>query len=213
MTRSKIVSRKQREANLRNARRSTGPRTDAGKAVSRYNALSHGILSRSLVPGFLESESPDEFRSLLVDLRVELDPGSALEELLVEQIAISYWRLARALRAETAASASESESRDEYQASTQAFFRILQAPRIGQTSPSLAARPDAADERAQRTAAIREAQGAIPSLANAERFARYIVTIERQIIRSLAQLERMQRLRGRLSRHSRACLDSDPGSE
>jgi hypothetical protein len=39
-------------ANKQNAKKSTGPRTEQGKAVSRLNALQHGILSGELVlPG------------------------------------------------------------------------------------------------------------------------------------------------------------------
>jgi hypothetical protein len=42
-------------ANRANAKRSTGPRTERGKAASRRNALKHGILSRSVD---LPNESP-----------------------------------------------------------------------------------------------------------------------------------------------------------
>lgn len=35
------------EANRRNFRRSTGPRTDAGKARSSANATRHGILAKT----------------------------------------------------------------------------------------------------------------------------------------------------------------------
>ena len=38
-----LVSEARREANRRNAARSTGPRTEAGKAASRRNALKHGL--------------------------------------------------------------------------------------------------------------------------------------------------------------------------
>ncbi len=40
---SEMTSSRQREANRRNARRSTGPRTSAGKAASRLNARWHGL--------------------------------------------------------------------------------------------------------------------------------------------------------------------------
>jgi hypothetical protein len=38
-----MISSRQREANRRNATRSTGPRTSAGKAASRLNARWHGL--------------------------------------------------------------------------------------------------------------------------------------------------------------------------
>jgi hypothetical protein len=42
------ISDRKLRANRANAKRSTGPRTDAGKAASRRNALKHGILSLSV---------------------------------------------------------------------------------------------------------------------------------------------------------------------
>jgi hypothetical protein len=42
------ISERKLLANRANAQRSTGPRTQSGKEVSRRNALKHGILSRSL---------------------------------------------------------------------------------------------------------------------------------------------------------------------
>ena len=41
-----MASERQRAANRRNAQRSTGPRTASGKAVSRRNALRHGLSAR-----------------------------------------------------------------------------------------------------------------------------------------------------------------------
>ena len=38
-----MTSSRQRDANRRNARRSTGPRTVAGKAAARLNARRHGL--------------------------------------------------------------------------------------------------------------------------------------------------------------------------
>lgn len=42
------ISERKLQANRANAKRSTGPRTEAGKAASCRNALKHGILSRSV---------------------------------------------------------------------------------------------------------------------------------------------------------------------
>ena len=38
------------EANLLNAQKSTGPRTDEGKARARLNALKHGMSARTFIP-------------------------------------------------------------------------------------------------------------------------------------------------------------------
>ena len=50
----------------------------------------------------VESESRDEFDSFLVGLRASLQPVGTLEETLVDQLAVSYWRYRRLLIAETA---------------------------------------------------------------------------------------------------------------
>ncbi len=95
------TSPKQLEANSRNAQRSTGPRTPAGKARVKFNALRHGLLAKSVIlPIRSRSEKRSHFDALLIQLIDELKPVGILEDMLVEKIAVSYWRLRRALRAE-----------------------------------------------------------------------------------------------------------------
>ena len=90
-------------ANQQNAKKSTGPRTPEGKAKSSQNALRHGILAESVViPNCEQLESPEKFNALLSDLIEELNPVGTIEEMLVETVAVSYWRLSRALRYEAA---------------------------------------------------------------------------------------------------------------
>ena len=68
----------------------------------KFNALKHGLLAKSVVlPIRSRSEKRSHFDSLLTRLLVELKPVGILEEMLVEKIAVSYWRLRRSLRAET----------------------------------------------------------------------------------------------------------------
>jgi hypothetical protein len=114
MTRAKRLSEKQLAANRANALKSTGPRTPEGRAISRWNALQHGVLARAVIPPALEQyESRDEFSFLLQTLHEDLDPRSALEEMLVERIATSYWRLARLLRAEAGLIAERQDTREQ----------------------------------------------------------------------------------------------------
>jgi hypothetical protein len=95
------TSPKQLEANRRNAQRSTGPRTPAGKERVKFNALRHGLLAKSVIlPIRSRSEKQNHFDALLAQLIDELKPVGILEDMLVEKIAVSYWRLRRALRAE-----------------------------------------------------------------------------------------------------------------
>lgn len=97
----KRVSAKQLAANRMNARKSTGPRSAAGKAVSRMNATRHGILSEQVVAsGFMIKESAREFRALHKRFYEDLDPVGPMEEMLVDQIVTTQWRLRRVLRAE-----------------------------------------------------------------------------------------------------------------
>ncbi len=93
-----MATQKQIAANRRNAAKSTGPRSAAGKARSSKNALRHGLTAQSLVvPG----ENAADFESLLEAFHTSLQPADAVEEALVFQIAAGQWRLQRHLRMET----------------------------------------------------------------------------------------------------------------
>ena len=76
-----------------------GPRTQRGKQKSSRNATKHGVFSKVIT---LESESKAEYEELLAGLRETLQPKGALEELLVEKLATTVWRLRRLLLAESA---------------------------------------------------------------------------------------------------------------
>lgn len=80
------------EGSTARAQRSGGPKTRQGKENSKHNALKHGILSKVIV---LKGESRPEFNSLLNGLRNDLEPEGTLEELLVDKLAATIWRLRR----------------------------------------------------------------------------------------------------------------------
>ena len=93
-----MASQKQIDANRRNALQSTGPKTPAGKAISSRNALRHGLRARAaLLPG----EDKRAFERLFKAFRAEHRPLGPLEEVLVEQMAVAYWKLARLSRIES----------------------------------------------------------------------------------------------------------------
>ena len=97
----KPTSLKKVEANRRNARRSTGPRTEHGKRTVAGNAIKHGLLAKEVVITAGDGEEdPHEFDTLLDRLWQEYEPVGVLEETLVQRIATCLWRLARVLRAE-----------------------------------------------------------------------------------------------------------------
>jgi len=95
------ISEKKLEANRANAQKSTGPRTDAGKDVSRMNAVKHGLLAQAVVITAGDyQEDPEEFTQLLDDLREQFAPVGVAEDLEVQTIARCYWRKIRAARYE-----------------------------------------------------------------------------------------------------------------
>ena len=95
------VSAAKLKANRKNAQRSTGPKTEVGKNHSRMNALKHGVLASALlVKKGGGAEDASEFEELLCALNQDLAPVGRLEEMMVEKIAVCWWRQKRALRYE-----------------------------------------------------------------------------------------------------------------
>src|SRR5215217_4640964 len=92
-----MASKKQIQANRRNALKSTGPKTPEGKDTARLNSTKHGLLSQEvLLPG----EDEEAVKELAERLRAELQPVGEMENLLVEKIIDAVWRLRRASRVE-----------------------------------------------------------------------------------------------------------------
>ena len=87
-----MASDKQLRANRSNAKRSTGPTSQSGKARSRLNSRKHGLTAKMLVIG---DEDPAQFDKLRVELMEGYDPQSALECELVERLSSLLWRLRR----------------------------------------------------------------------------------------------------------------------
>ena len=92
-----MTSPAQIAANHRNARKSTGPTTDSGKAAASRNALRHGLTARQLVT---EDERGLDFEAFAAGLRGDLDPIGDVEEMLAERVILAAWRLRRVARAE-----------------------------------------------------------------------------------------------------------------
>jgi hypothetical protein len=86
------------EANRRNALRSTGPRTETGRAVSSRNALKHGLTAERII---LFDEQRESFERVYSDLIAALKPHGPMEHQLAERIALNAWRLRRAYRVES----------------------------------------------------------------------------------------------------------------
>src|SRR3954451_6435940 len=76
------------------------PVETAGTAITRFNALRHGVLSRYTV---LPWEDPEEYQALVAALVAEHAPQGPTEEHLVEELAGILWRKRRLRLAEAAA--------------------------------------------------------------------------------------------------------------
>jgi hypothetical protein len=89
----KSMSPSQLEANRRNALRSTGPRTDAGKDASSRNSRFHGLAGRVCIQGPEEKQAYAELGQRMVR---ELKPCSVVEEALIMILLDSRWQMFRA---------------------------------------------------------------------------------------------------------------------
>ena len=80
------------QANQANAQFSTGPRTEAGKAVSSRNAMTHGLTAKTvLLPG----EDPAEYDLLAKGMLTDLNPLDTHEGALAQELVDLQWRLRR----------------------------------------------------------------------------------------------------------------------
>jgi hypothetical protein len=93
-----MATRKQRAANRRNAKLSTGPKTPEGKAAVRLNALKHGLTTENTVIFTGDEEAFNNLRDSLLD---HLQPADPLETALAHQIVMAQWRLTRCRKLET----------------------------------------------------------------------------------------------------------------
>jgi hypothetical protein len=93
-----MISEKKLEANRRNAQKSTGPKSEEGKAISRMNGLKHGLTSE-FVP-ILPGEDEEAFNELHHEIVNDLKPRGAMQREVVDDIAQIRWKLRRLSRVE-----------------------------------------------------------------------------------------------------------------
>jgi hypothetical protein len=86
------------QANRENAKLSSGPKSEAGKAISALNNTRHGLAGAFRV---LPSESQSDFDEFLAALREEHRPETFTEATLVEAMAQHHWLRRRALSLES----------------------------------------------------------------------------------------------------------------
>jgi len=88
-----MATKAQIDANRKNAKKSTGPKTAEGKAAVARNALKHGLCSMNAVIYGEEKEEYEIHRQAYLD---ELKPVGVMESMLAERIVSLVWRLRRA---------------------------------------------------------------------------------------------------------------------
>ena len=86
-------------ANRRNAKKSTGPRTSQGKRRVSRNAIKHGLSAKEVVPPGEDAEEFERMRDGFVEV---LEPRDEVELALVRRMVTAEWRLRRVTRVEAA---------------------------------------------------------------------------------------------------------------
>jgi len=85
-------------ANKENAQKSTGPKTEQGRAKSAGNSLRHGLTSAT--PTYLNPEDQADYEAIKQRLEKECLPSTELERQAFERYAFSTYQAQRAQRLE-----------------------------------------------------------------------------------------------------------------
>jgi hypothetical protein len=200
-----MTSEKKAQANRQNALKSTGPKTPEGKDAVRLNAMKYGLLCQEvLLPG----EDEEALRELSDHLWTELKPVGEMENLLVDRIIASHWRLRRLGRVEAGIFAWE-----RYEELAERAEREAQGYESDRTSFLIrAANITITDEKGHEEALSRvrrmrsEQEDETATLgrtfvrdadkANAfSKLSRYEAAIERSLYKALHELQRLQAAR------------------
>jgi len=88
---------KQQQANRLNAQKSTGPRTLAGKAVSRFNALKSGIDAEAET---LPDEKPADLAALVAQYQARFDTSTPERRAMLDVAVNAEWMMRRLRRGE-----------------------------------------------------------------------------------------------------------------
>jgi hypothetical protein len=175
-----MTSYRQIEANRRNALKSTGPKTEAGKQVSRCNAVRHGLTAETVIGALEDTEDYKMFEAAII---ADYDAHSAVERELVLRLASILWRLRRATTMETGLFEIQADHARETEQSRQ--LQIPDSRELNGTG-------------FQRDASAVEFARCFLRLANLSNFAldrlsRYEATLWRQARRILYALEMLDR--------------------
>jgi hypothetical protein len=202
-----MTTKKQIEANKQNALVSTGPVTPEGKAIAAHNAVKHGIFARDLlITAGDGKEDAREYKELLDGLALSLNPSGQMECLLVEKIAVDYWRLRRVLRFETGSIRKQLDTAiNDYYGKTD-YFGDKEHKTNKEINKEMASCRTCSDTH--RLAELKQAKrknkfaeevtvkiSSLPAADDWDKVIKYEKAVQRSILQNLALLKRLQSMR------------------
>ena len=202
-----VSTKKQIEANQRNALVSTGPVTPEGKALVSQNAVKHGIFARDLIITSGDGkEDQQEYNELLDGLIVSLAPSGQMECLLVEKIAADYWRLRRVLRFETGSIRKQLDTAIDDYYNKMDYFGNKEHKTNKEINKEMASCRTNDDKH--RIAELKQAKrknkyaeevtvkiSGLPAADDWDKVIKYEKAVQRSILQNLALLKRLQSMR------------------
>lgn len=90
-----MTSAKKISANRANARKSTGPKTQAGKEASRRNSLVHGLTAEVLLLDHEDSADFEALRDAIYEAYLSPPPRDAVGLEMADQLVMALWRMRR----------------------------------------------------------------------------------------------------------------------
>jgi hypothetical protein len=202
-----MTTKKQIETNKQNALVSPGPLTPEGKALVSRNAVKHGIFAKDLIITAGDGkEDAREYKELLDGLALSLNPSGQMECLLVEKIAVDYWRLRRVLRFETGSIRKQLDTAiDDYYGKTD-YFGDKEHKTNKEINKEMASCRTRGDTH--RLAELKQAKrknkfaeevtvkiSSLPAADDWDKVIKYEKAVQRSILQNLALLKRLQSMR------------------
>jgi len=197
-----MTSYRQIQSNRRNALKSTGPKTAAGREVSRSNALRHGLTAETVIS---DLEDAEDYKAFETAITADYDAQSAVERELVLRLASILWRLRRATTIETGLFEVQSREGQQRPQLLPGSHRVIQAhfARVPEIPPAgsqkignnMCAVPEAGMRTAATTVEFARCFLRLANLPNfaLDRLSRYETNLWRQAGKILYALERLDR--------------------
>jgi hypothetical protein len=177
-----MISERQQDANRRNAAKSHGPITPEGRAAVRMNALKHGLTAAEII--LPTTEDKLEFEQFRAGFEEECQPVGLLEQVLVEDLVVSRWRMNRVRKMEPG-------------------FFALRYERMKREIKDLSA----LDAQAHLALIFRDDAQDANTIG---KMSRYEARFERSFYKALKELQRLQSLRFAPSDSGNGTVSQDP---